>query len=435
MTTAADHTLHSWRAVSASRRGSSHGSDVPNQDAVRCEQVSRPEGADLWVAAVADGHGGARYVRSDVGARIAVDAAVESVRRAIDADPDADLSTLLRAQVPGILDAWRDAVRSHADAHAFTQPELARAGGDPSAGGELTAYGATLLVALVGDHGVAVAQIGDGDALVRSHGFATRPVPGDARLVAGETTSLCLASAVGDFRYAFLPASTEPDLVLLATDGYGNSFAHADWWQGLLGDVASFVERLGFQQLEEQLPDWLEESARVGGDDVSAVLVVRRPLAVEPASAAVPVPAASETGGRHRTLELPGEDEGGDAVRAARTDPDDPARRRGPAPGGRAAMIALLATVLVVLGVLAALFLLGPDDPASPVDSPSELSTSTPPAGGRTDETTDRDTGGDRKSGNRPSNHTKQRPGTPSVEKPPAPEESEQPPKPVQSSG
>ena len=50
--------------------------------------------------------------------------------------------------------------------------------------------------------------------------------PGDDRLVAGETTSLCLATAADDFRHAFLPASAEPDLVLLATDGYGNSFAH-----------------------------------------------------------------------------------------------------------------------------------------------------------------------------------------------------------------
>ena len=56
--------------------------------------------------------------------------------------------------------------------------EHARAGADPDGGSGLTAYGATLLVALVGDHGVAIAQVGDGDALVRSHGFATRPVPG-----------------------------------------------------------------------------------------------------------------------------------------------------------------------------------------------------------------------------------------------------------------
>jgi hypothetical protein len=366
----------SWRAVSASRRGSSHTADVPNQDAVRCEQLARADDTDLWVAAVADGHGGARYVRSDVGARTAVDMAVGCVRRALESAPDTDLSSLLREQVPHIVDAWRDAVRAHAAAHPFTEAERARAGSDPDAGNGLTPYGATLLVALVGDHGVSVAQVGDGDALVRSHGFATRPVPGDDRLVAGETTSLCLATAVDDFRHAFLPASTEPDLVLLATDGYGNSFAQVDWWQGLLGDVASFVERLGISQLEEQLPDWLEESARVGGDDVSAVLLVRRPLAVVPPSTAAPVPVDPETAPKHRTLELPRA--GGPHARTAGTEPD------GAAPHGRRSwrvpIIAVLATVLVVLGIIAVLLLMGPGDPGTPTDNrPEPSSTTTPP--------------------------------------------------------
>jgi len=387
----------SWSAVSASRRGSSHASDVPNQDAVRCEQLARPGRPDLWVAAVADGHGGARYVRSDVGARTAVDVAVDSVRRALEAAPEADLSALLREQVPHIVDAWRAAVRAHAAEHPFTDTEHARAGTDPRGGDGLTAYGATLLVALVGDHGVAVAQVGDGDALVRSHGFATRPVPGDERLVAGETTSLCLASAVDDFRYAFLPASTEPDLVLLATDGYGNSFAHGDWWQGLLGDLASFVARLGIQRLEEQLPDWLEESARVGGDDVSAVLVVRRPLAVEPPGTAAPVPASPGIEARPRTLELP--DEGAGRVRAARTEPVKAARRL------RGSVIAVLATLVVVLGILAALLLPGPDAPESPADTPSDQSSTTqPPA--ETEDGTGR-TGGDKKGGGKKDNDRK----------------------------
>lgn len=431
----------SWRAVSASRRGSSHAADMPNQDAVRCEQLARDDDADLWVAAVADGHGGARYVRSDVGARTAVNVAVDSVRQALEAAPGTDLTALLREQVPYIVDAWREAVRAHAGVHPFTEAEHARAGSDPGGGNGLTAYGATLLVALVGDHGVAVAQVGDGDALVRSHGFATRPVPGDDRLVAGETTSLCLATAADDFRFAFLPASAEPDLVLLATDGYGNSFAQADWWQGLLGDVASFVERLGIRQLEEQLPDWLEESARVGGDDVSAVVVVRRPLAVEPPGTAVPVPAAPETVPRHRTLELPGEGVG--HVHAARTEPDEPARRRRPARSWRTAIIALLATVLVVLGVLAALFLLGPDTPESPADSPSDQGTTTPPSDDASTDTNGEKPGkekgdgnkDDGKKGNPPSNGPKRHAGNGPVEEPPADTGNDQQQKPIPDSG
>ena len=144
------------------------------------------------------------------------------------------------------------------------------------------AYGATLLVAVVGDSGVRLAQIGDGDALVRSHGFATRPVPGDDRLAA-KTTSLCLDSAADDFRYAVLPASAELDLVLLATDGYGNSFAAQDWWHTLVGDIAWYVDVHGFDEFSTRLPDWLAESALVGGDDATAAVLIRKLAAPAPA--------------------------------------------------------------------------------------------------------------------------------------------------------
>jgi len=92
-----------------------------------------------------------------------------------------------------------------------------------------------------------------------------------------------LESAAADFRFATLPASAEPDLVLLASDGYGNSFASTDWWHGLVEDLARFVDENGFDSFRGHFPDWLAESAAVGGDDVSSVVLVREPLLVEPA--------------------------------------------------------------------------------------------------------------------------------------------------------
>jgi hypothetical protein len=334
-----------WRAVSASRRGSAHGEGVPNQDAVEVRRVAGAQG-DVWVVAVADGHGGARYVRSDVGARTAVDVAVRQVAEAL---PDRDdPAAVLREVVPRIVEEWRTQVASDARERPLTEDERAR-GSDGSA----TAYGATLLVAVVGGHGVAVAQVGDGDALVRSHGFATRPVPGDDRLVAGETTSLCLDSAAEDFRYAVVPDSAEPDLVLLSTDGYGNSFAQADWWHGLVDDLADFVVRSGFDRVADELPGWLEESARVGGDDVSAVLLVRDSLSDD----RVVTPP--------RTRELaPAPDEALPAAAAP------PGRRR------RAGLVAVIAAAAAVLGVVATLFLLGPGRSESPPVEPTVPTTS-----------------------------------------------------------
>lgn len=339
-----------WRAVSASRRGSAHAEGVPNQDAVHLRRVARAAGY-VWVVGVADGHGGARYVRSDVGSRAAVDIAVDALSEALQDDDDA--AAALRATVPRIVAAWRERVEADARDRPFSDDELHR-----GAGGT-TAYGATLLCAVVGDFGVALAQVGDGDALVRSHGFATRPVPGDDRLVAGETTSLCLDSAVDDFRYATVPASAEPDLVLIATDGYGNSFAQATWWHGLVDDVAALVVRSGFDRVADDLPSWLEESARVGGDDVSAVLLVREPL-TDDTVAAPP-----------RTREL--EDAAGETPPVLAVAP--PARRR------RAGVVAVLSAAAAVLGVVAALLLLGPGRTEGPPTTPGEPTTSATPTG------------------------------------------------------
>ena len=357
-----------WRAVSASRRGSAHGEGVPNQDAVQVRRVAGTRG-DAWVVAVADGHGGARYVRSDLGARTAVDVAVRAVAHAL-ADRD-DPAAVLREVVPRIVEEWRAQVAADARDRPFTDEERAR-GGD----GSVMAYGATLLVAVVGGHGVAVAQVGDGDALVRSHGFATRPVPGDDRLVASETTSLCLDSAVDDFRFAVVPDSAEPDLVLLTTDGYGNSFAQADWWHGLVDDLATFVVRSGFDRVADELPGWLEESARVGGDDVSAVLLVRDSL-IDDGVLTPP-----------RTREL--------------SEPSEPSAQVGTASSRRPRRTGLVAVVVAaaaVLCVVTTLFLLGPgrskEQPADPTDPTTSLTPTQPQDGTPTGEGTRRsDRGG-----------------------------------------
>ena len=188
--------------------------------------------------------------------------------------------------VPDVVAGWRDArggAPGEPSLHSDEETGAGRPVSGPRAGGGVRrdppggASSAT--------HGVGLAQVGDGDALVRSHGFAIRPVPGDARLAAGETTSLCLPTAEADFRYAEVPASAVPDLVVLATDGYGNSFADGDWWHGLVDDLASYAASAGFDALESGLPAWLADSAEVGGDDVTAVLLVREPLAVDPHSA------------------------------------------------------------------------------------------------------------------------------------------------------
>lgn len=247
-----------WQVTAASRRGSSHDRG-PNQDAVRVDRVDLA-GEGAVVAAVSDGHGGARYVRSDVGARLAVEAAVEYMAGVLREGAAGDVTTL-RSCVDGVVAAWRAAVEAHhAEAPAGTDD-------DP-----VILYGATLILAVVRGERISVAQLGDGDVLAHLDGRVVRPVPGDARLVGGQTTSLCLRGASGDFRFGDVIGA---DLLLLASDGYGNSFAVADWQDRLVEDFVRGVRRDGFAVLSERLPGWLGESARIGGDDVTAVVAAR----------------------------------------------------------------------------------------------------------------------------------------------------------------
>src|SRR5262245_11773933 len=72
----------SWRAVTASVRGSSHvRQSLPNQDAVVVETSKR---GGLAVA-VSDGHGSRDSFRSDVGAQLAAGLSARFARRILDA--------------------------------------------------------------------------------------------------------------------------------------------------------------------------------------------------------------------------------------------------------------------------------------------------------------------------------------------------------------
>ncbi len=92
----------------------------------------------------------------------------------------------------------------------------------------LLAYGTTSLTVALEEEFVLYMQLGDGDILNASAaGEVTKPLPEDARLLANETTSMCLPKAENDFRFFVRKISGEqsPAMILLSTDGYLNSFS------------------------------------------------------------------------------------------------------------------------------------------------------------------------------------------------------------------
>ena len=270
-----------WAVFAATARGVAHdAAGLPNQDAHASVSVAE---VPVVVAAVADGHGHFRHFRARRGAELAVAVAcrcAQGLGPQFEAlGTSAEREALARSTlVPALVEAWRDAVAAdHAESPFTLEEDAVRA---VAADDSVIAYGTTLLLAVLAQHWVLVAQIGDGDVIaLRVDGEVVVPVPGDPALDGQYTTSLCQETAVRSFRIAVIDQSATPLLALLvATDGFGNAQASDPWPPAVGADIVSMLRSHGSAWVAEQLPAWTERCASKegSGDDTTVVLAVRR---------------------------------------------------------------------------------------------------------------------------------------------------------------
>ena len=264
-----------WTILSASRIGSLHVRDeLPLQDAV----LTWTDGMQA-VASVADGHGHKAHFRSDIGSALATVSAVEELRRVVGdlTDPET-AGDIVSTAAAAIVDSWVAKVRHHIEANPFdlADERHAAAVSDP-----LRPYGTTLLAAAVSGDLLVVLQIGDGDAvLVTDQGEALRAVPDDPDLDGLHTSSLCEPQPLRALRTAVVDTRVEDvALAFLCTDGFGTSRVDAEgWWRQTGEQLVDFGRTRGLDWIREQLPQWLEEPAQIGGDDTSMVIIARSNL-------------------------------------------------------------------------------------------------------------------------------------------------------------
>lgn len=300
----------SWRITHESVRGAAHvRAGLENQDAV--DARSAPGDRPPVVLAVADGHGSPRSFRSKQGANLAVQLAVAAATRLLEDHRDIGPSRIEREArdlLPAeIVTRWHQAVQRHWEEHPCTPAELAKLGHEAAeaaasitgeAGALARAYGSTLLLAGVGEGFAFYLQLGDGDILVASAGAPQEPVevhhplPPDGTLIANETTSLCMAGAQGMFRFHFHHYQERPPaLVLLATDGYFNSFRTPADFEQVASDLVRLIAREGWEYVSHHLHSWLDEASRSGSGDDASLGILYREGAVD---ASRPAPAGEE---------------------------------------------------------------------------------------------------------------------------------------------
>jgi hypothetical protein len=218
--------VNRWVApIGASRTGAAHRrAGRPCQDAVLCRELRGLEGQPVMVMAVADGHGGRRYRRSEVGSRLACETALAAVGEALAARPldagEGVWSRWLERDLPeAIQRGWLEAVAAHWRS-------------DPGEGGfEALLYGSTLGLVVMAPRWWGHTGLGDWDLVrVEADGQARLLEEENEPTALGEATcSLCQPRAASLFarRAGLHPIDRDAGgfALVLCTDGIRKSCA------------------------------------------------------------------------------------------------------------------------------------------------------------------------------------------------------------------
>jgi hypothetical protein len=278
-----------WRIIGESIQGASHTrSGQPNQDAI----ARFPASGDSLplILAVSDGHGSAKYFRSDKGASFAVAAAIDTLSQFQE-----NLASFLTSSRMGleehlsksIVNTWRSEVYTHFQREPFTDEDLRllEEKEGPAArqiveGNPVLAYGATILAVMITESFIAYLQLGDGDILtVSEQGKLDSVFLVNSKHFANETTSLCSSNAWCDFQFRIekvSPSSVLPALILLSTDGYKDSFSSDEEFRKVGSDLFEMIHSNKLEEIKSNLPGWLSEATRIGsGDDITLGILYR----------------------------------------------------------------------------------------------------------------------------------------------------------------
>ncbi len=320
-----------WRVIGETVPGASHiRSGTPNQDSIFYVRESSRE--TPIVLSVADGHGSPKCFRSDRGSRYAVKKSVQLISDFLDERRGrfdvAEIENCKDYLTQEFVKRWREAVEEDIKKEPFTENEFRvlteKSGAEAKKLVEdnpLLAYGTTSLTAAIEDEFIIYMQLGDGDILnISAGGEVIKPLSEDPRLLANETTSMCLPKAEKDFRFLVQKISEgeTPAMILLSTDGYLNSFSsEAGFFQAGTDILTMLAAENGFNDVSENLKAWLEEATRMGSGDDCTVAVIYRPAALKKAENTEQIEKSETT-----TVETPPSPETSKAI-AALTDSEN----------------------------------------------------------------------------------------------------------------
>lgn len=273
-------------------QGASHIADnKPVQDRAASLDISYGDGRHATALLLSDGHGNDIHFRSDVGAALAIEAAVEALPYILEVLPsrmngksasrgivdsaclvdtdrtpaDPECESAMRMFFTRINALWAKKVLGHWNSNP--QPDQA-----PNLSGVARAYGCTLIGAVRADGFWFAFQLGDGACTcITSESDILSPIPGDSRCAMSRTTSMCIHGA-GDFRYSY--GTDIPPAMMICSDGLADCFEnHDELASKILAQIVLDNSANGFDSVEADITGSMPELSRqFTGDDMSIAL-------------------------------------------------------------------------------------------------------------------------------------------------------------------
>lgn len=287
-------------------QGASHkATDKPCQDCAYAESSEA-----LSMAIVSDGHGGARYFRSDRGSKFAVEVATEAIKGFVDAMKDNDifkgkpftaygvdaLSSGMKDRAlerltwltNSIITKWNSKIAEDAKTKPLTDWELQNVDEkyrqefllsiqSDTASFEKT-YGCTLMAYVQTPDYWFAFHIGDGKAvffnIVEGIFESVQSIPWDEKCFLNKTTSICDSNAANEFRYCYQGDGTFPVAVFLGSDGIDDTYGDGDiltkFYIKLYKEIVSNGKDKVLKMLKRELPKISEIGSK---DDMSIACV------------------------------------------------------------------------------------------------------------------------------------------------------------------
>lgn len=284
------------KAFNVSCQGESHkGTNKPCQD--YSYSYTSP---NLTIAIVCDGHGGERYFRSDVGARLCAEVTrqcVETFVKDIDASMfDAKPFTQRGVDFPieettatdnafrqlfsSIIYNWEKQITEHAATTSITEWErnnVAEKYLDGFLAGNALekTYGCTLMCYVRTDCYWFAFHLGDGKCIAfNEQDVWNEPIPWDDRCFLNKTTSICDSDAINEFRYCFCGDGTFPFAIFLGSDGIDDSFGKTENMVNFYVQLAKMLAKDGYDNTLSSLTDTLPQLSKIGSKDDMSIACV-----------------------------------------------------------------------------------------------------------------------------------------------------------------